>query len=324
MNKQAVLDILRKIFTYYGYEVNSSDISDLLAEKDSEHLFIKYDPFVNTNSVKHFSNNVQRYAGKCILISDSFDEKIRAFALDEGLTLWDRSELESRIGRAILAGALEGPGERMEIKSTDESPHVQIPIEQPKKEYEKTIRIFLRSVAVQIGKSDALSIAESKVGSAKYQILRFIPVWYYRYSFNTQKKFKSRIIDLAGNGEGYINALTGENSFEKYPDIQDNTFVPTQNYEIKQPKVEKKDSLARAAEAIIREHTKEVRLNEMIGDTIVFEQKVFSPDPQDLNLEMELIHIPVWEIRGKNEIIEVNGYNGRIMALKGYHDTEFV
>ena len=325
MNKLAVVEILRKVFTFYGYEVSSSDVSDLLAEKDSEHLFIKYDPFVNINSVKHFSNNVQKYGGKCILISDSFDEKIRALAHEEGLTLWDRSELESRIGRAVLAGVLEGQERRGEkIMQT----HVEAPImpviEQPKKEYEKTIRIFLHSVPINIGKSDALSIAESKVGTAKYQILRFIPVWYYKYSFNAQKKFKSRMIDLIGNGEGYIHALTGENSFEKYRDVQDNTLVPTQNYEIKEPQVDKKDAVIKAANAIIREHTKEVRINEMIGDTIVFEQKVFSPEPQDLNVELELIHIPVWEIQGKNETVEVNGYNGQIMAVKVYHDAEFV
>ncbi len=325
MNKQAVIDILRKIFIYYGYEVTSSDVSDLLAEKDSEHLFIKYDLFANINSIKHFSNNVQRYGGKSILISDSFDEKIRAAALDEGMTLWDRSELEFRVGRAVLAGAMEESGEKMSIKTESEEKFpVQVPIEQPKKEYEKTIRIFLRSAAVHIGKSDALSIAEAKVGKAKHQLLRFIPVWYYKYSFNAQKKFKSKIINLAGSGEGSVNALTGENSLDKYGDVQDNTFVPTQNYEIKQPVVEKKDALTKAASAVIRENTKEVRLNEMIGDTIVFEQKVFSPDPQDLNIEMDLIHIPVWEIKGKNETIEVNGYNGQILAIKVHHDAEFV
>jgi len=325
MNKQAVVNILRKIFTSYGYEVNSSDISDLLAEKDSEHLFIKYDPFVNINSINHFSNSVQKYGGKCILISDSFDDKTRAFALDEGLTLWDKSELESRIGRAVLAGALELKGENIQIKNEIEQQlPLQPSLEQPKKEYEKTVRIFLRSVAVRIGKTDALSIGEGKVGQARHQILRFIPVWYYKYSFDAKKKFKSRVVDLNGSGEGYINALSGENSFEKCKDILDNTFVPTQNYEIKQPRIEKKEALIKVANAIIKEHTKEVRLNEMIGDTIVFEQKVFAPEPQDLNIEIELIHIPVWEIKGKTETVYVNGYNGQIMLINVYNDAEFV
>ena len=100
--------------------------------------------------------------------------------------------------------------------------------------------------------------------------------------------------------------------------------MPTQNYEIKQPTIEKKDAMDRAASAIIREHTKEIRINEMIGDTIVFENKIFSPDPEDIRMDMELIHIPVWEIRGKHETVEVNGYSGQVLAVKVYNDAEFV
>jgi hypothetical protein len=313
MNRQAVIDILKRIFTFYGYEVTSSDGCDMLAEKDSEHLFIKFDPTPNFNSTRHFSGVVGRYGGKGILISDIFDEKNRSIALDDGLTLWDRSEIESRIGRAVLAGAFGQYGEERVVRR-----------EPPKKEFEKTIRIFLRSVAVNIGKSDALSIGEAKVGSVKRQQLKFIPVWYYRYSFDTQKKFKSKMVDLKGEGEGYVNAITGENFFGKCKDIQDNTFVPTQNYEIKQPGVEKNDAFNKAIGSVIREHTKEVRLNEMIGDTIIFEQKVFAPEPEDIMMEIELIHFPVWELTGGCDTIEINGYDGHILGVRTSNDAEFV
>lgn len=325
MNRQAVIDILRKIFAFYGYEVTSSDGCDLLAEKESEHLFIKFDPIPNFNSIRHFSGIVQRYGGKGILISDLFEEKTRSTALDDGLLLWDRSEIESRIGRAVLAGAFGQYGvEKAERKENELQQTFQTQREPPKKEYEKTIRIFLRSVAVNIGKSDALSIAEAKVGPVKRQLLKFVPVWYYRYSFNTQKQFKSRMVDLKGEGEGYVNAITGENYFGKCKDILDNTFVPTQNYEIKQPVVEKKDALNKALDAIIREHTKEVRINEMIGDTIIFEQKVFAPEPADITMETELIHFPIWELSGGRETIEINGYDGHLLGVKVSNDAEFV
>ena len=313
MNRQAVIDILKRIFTFYGYEVTSSEGSDMLAEKESEHLYIKFDPTPNFNSIRHFSDIVVRYGGKGIVVSDIFDEKNRSLALDDGLTLWDRSEIESRIGRAVLAGAFGQYGEERVVQR-----------EPPIKEFEKTIRIFLRSVAVNIGKSDALSIGEAKVGSVKRQQLKFIPVWYYRYSFDTQKKFKSKMVDLKGEGEGYVNAITGENFFGKCKDIQDNTFVPTQNYEIKQPGVEKNDAFNKAIGSVIREHTKEVRLNEMIGDTIIFEQKVFAPEPEDIMMEIELIHFPVWELTGGCDTIEINGYDGHILGVRTSNDAEFV
>jgi len=320
MNKQTVIDILRNVFSHYGYSISSSDVCDLIAEKDSERLLIKFEHDPNPNSVRYFSNLAQRYVGKGVLVSEYFDEKTRTAALDEGFTLWDRSELESRIGRAVLAGALtEYAGKREDSQAIETQFKGTV-----RKEYEKTIRILLRSVPVNIGKLDALSIAEAKIGEAKSQMLKFIPVWYYSYSFNAQKKYKSRTVNLSGEGEGYINALSGENASTRYRDIQENIFVPTQNYEIKQPSLQKKDAASKALDYIIREHTKEIRLNEMIGDTIVFENRMFAPEPEEINLKLELLHIPVWEIKGKREVIEINGYDGNIMAVKLYNDAELV
>ncbi len=325
MHKQAVIDIVKNIFTYYGYSVSSSSMCDLLAEKDTERLLIKFENDPNPNSIRYFSNIAQRYRGKSILISEFFDEKTRMSAIGDGLTLWDRSELESQIGRAVLGGMEHG--EKIQVKEKIDFSTMQVPVqvqEPVKVEYEKTIKVLLRSVPITIGKSDALSIAEAKVGHAKSQSLKFIPVWYYSYSFKIQKTFKSKVVDLSGEGEGYIHALTGENCFIKYREIQDNTFIPTQNYEIKQPIVQKKDAVSKALNSIIREHTKEIRLNEMIGDTIVFENKMFAPDPGEINLKLDILHIPVWEIKGKRESIEINGYDGHIMAVKLYNDAEMV
>jgi len=322
MNKQVIIDIVKNIFTYRGYNIGSSEICDLLAEKDDEHFLIKFEKDPNYNNIRYFSNMVKRY-GKGIVISDSFDEKIRIFALDDGLALWDRSELEMQIGRTVLAGALEKGEDRPKQKEDGDFSLVQE--KEPEiREYKKTIKVMLRSVPVNIGKQDALSIAEAKIGTPKNQALKFIPVWYYSYSFSIQKKYKSKIVDLSGEGEGYIHAITGENFFNKYRDIKENILMPTQNYEIKEPFLQKKDATGKALNSIIREHTKEVRLNEMIGDTIVFETKIVAPDPSEINIKIDLLYVPFWEIRGKREVIEINGYDGHIMAIKLYNDAELV
>jgi len=323
MHKQAVIDIVKNIFIYRGYSIGSSQICDMLAEKGSEHIFIKFEKDPNSNNIRYFSNAIKRY-GKGIVISDSFDENIQRFALDDGLTLWDRGELETQIGRAVMGGALEKYDEKHDVKErTIFSSKEQVEVKEPK-EYEKTIKVMLRSVPINIGKKDALSIAEAKIGMPRSQALKFIPVWYYGYSFNIQKKYKSRVVDLSGAGEGFINAITGEIFFNKFRDIQENTLMPTQNYEIQQPLVQKKDALNKTMSYIIREHTKEVRLNEMIGDTIIFETRMFAPDPAEIDLKMDILYIPVWELKGKREIIDINGYDGHIMAIKLYNDAEIV
>lgn len=325
MHKQAVIDIVKNIYIYRGYSIGSSEICDLLAEKGHEHFLIKFESDPNFNNIRHFSNSVKRY-GKGIVISESFDEKIRMFALDDGLILWDRGELETQIGRAVLGGALENYDEKHEVREkTAFSSKEPVEVKEPAtKEYEKTIKVMLRSVPINIGKQDALSIAEAKIGVSRSQELKFIPVWYYGYSFNVQKKYKSRTVDLSGTGEGFIHAITGENFFNKYRDIQENALMPTQNYDIQQPILQRKDALTKTMNYIIREHTKEVRLNEMIGDTIVFETRMFAPDPAEIDLKMDILYIPVWELKGKREIIEINGYDGHIMAIKVYNDAEMV
>ncbi len=302
MKEQAVIDIIKRIFTYYGYNVKYSEISDLLAEKGAERIFVKYHPNVSIDSARVFSINVKKHNGKGLLISESFDEETRMFALDEGLTLWDRNELESWIGRAVLSGALTQPV----INDFD------------KDKYERTARLSLPSLPVNIEKSEVMSFARARMGMEISLKLKLVPVWYYHYSFSTQKKYLSKVVDLSGEGEGYIHAITGENSFTEFKDISDSIFVPTQNYEILQPKIEKKDAIAKAKDAIAKEYAKDARINEMIGDTIVFQHKIFTPDSEEINLKMQLLYIPVWEITGKNRKMEINAYNGKPVKTQSY------
>lgn len=323
MNRQVVIDNVKRIFAYRGYNISSSEICDLLAQNDAEHFCIKFETDPNLDNIRYFSNSIKKY-GNGIVISDSFDEKIRAFALDKGIMLWDRSDLEMQIGKMVLSTELEkyeGKQPEKKLSSIQET----ILSSQPEiNEYEKTIKVMLRCVPINIGKHDAFSIAEAKIGSPKSHTLKFIPIWYYSYSFNIQKKYKSKIVDLSGEGEGYVQAITGENFFSKYRDIKENILMPTQNYEIMRPLIQKRDAAGKALNYIIREHTKEVRLSEMIGDTIVFENRIYAPDPSEIEIKIDLLYVPFWEIKGKREIIDINGYDGHIAGIKLYNDAEIL
>ncbi|KPQ45082.1 MAG: hypothetical protein MPEBLZ_00344 [Candidatus Methanoperedens nitroreducens] len=54
MNKQVVIDIVKNIFANRGYSISSSDICDLLAEKDTEHFLIKFEKDPNYNNIRYF------------------------------------------------------------------------------------------------------------------------------------------------------------------------------------------------------------------------------------------------------------------------------
>lgn len=321
MNKQVVLNILKNIFSAYGYKVDASKLADIVASKDSDQIYIKYDLDLNYNSVEHFSDSIKSL-GKGLVISDEIPENVRRFAFEKDLMVWDRGELEVQIGRAVLASSegqvAQKPGLEQRLFVSAQ------PAAQQSREEDVKIRILLPSLPINLSKTNALAIAESQVGSPKSQKLKFMPLWRYKYSFNAQKRFRSKIVDLSGNGEGGINALTGDNNFTSYKEIRNNVEVPTQNYEIKEPAVQKKDAFSRAITAIIQEHAKEMRLNEMIGDTIVFEHRVFAPEASDINATMELVYLPVWEIKGAKDVIEINAYDGHILGIQTYHDAEFV
>ncbi|KPQ45083.1 MAG: hypothetical protein MPEBLZ_00345 [Candidatus Methanoperedens nitroreducens] len=125
---------------------------------------------------------VKRY-GKGIVISDSFDEKIRMLALNDGLILWDRGELEMQIGRVVLGEALAKHEEKPDENEYSIFSSIQEPVkvnepqakEHLTKEYEKTIKVMLRCVPVNIGKKDAISIAQAKVGTPKKPDIEIYP-----------------------------------------------------------------------------------------------------------------------------------------------------
>ncbi|HIH45257.1 MAG TPA: hypothetical protein HA257_09400 [Candidatus Methanoperedenaceae archaeon] len=362
MSKQSVLTVLRDILPACGYSVSAPGIADILAEKDYSKIYIKYGGDIGYAEILHLARSM--HGGRSLLVSDiPLREEVRKFAGEQGITVWDAEKLERWIGKAVLdnaegkksdllaqadeQGAFGGFGSFFDAPVTDRAqpaPEMRIQAERTffepaepasaagSREIEGKIRIILTSAPVNISRANAAGIAESHVGDIKSQRIVFIPFWRYKYSFRVKKSYKTKIVDLSGNGEGIVNALSGENSFTSLRDVFSYADVPTKNYEIKKPAISKNDAVAKALELIIREHTQEVRLSEMIGDTIVYEKKSFSPDAEDIGITADLIHIPVWEILGVREVIEINAYDGHVgapqksatRAGKVYSDAEFL
>jgi hypothetical protein len=39
---------------------------------------------------------------------------------------------------------------------------------------------------------------------------------------------------------------------------------------------------------------------------------------------MELVHIPIWEVRGKRNSVEINAYNAKVLEQPMDEDAEFL
>ena len=186
------------------------------------------------------------------------------------------------------------------------------------------ISIPLPSFPINMAKTSAIKIGQAKVGEVQDFLLKFIPYYSYRYDFETKRKLASEIVDLDGQGEGMVNAITGDNKFTRIPGILEYADIPTGNYHIKEPVVTDNKAQETALNAIIEKHTTKISKDEVKGDTIVYENKIISPGKSEINLPIQLIYVPVWEIHGKNNTVDINAYDGHVVEEPLDDDAEFV
>ena len=75
---------------------------------------------------------------------------------------------------------------------------------------------------------------------------------------------------------------------------------------------------------IIEENTREMRFNNTEGQAIIYEQRSVKPKSEDIELKVELVYIPVWEVKGKRNSLEINAYNAEVLEEPVDEDAEFV
>ncbi|MDI9394560.1 MAG: hypothetical protein QM426_03690 [Euryarchaeota archaeon] len=182
----------------------------------------------------------------------------------------------------------------------------------------------IQSVEPKISKDQAIMIAKPYISSPKDAILKFVPFWKYSYSVEAEKKFRSKVMSITGEGKGLLNAM---NKSKVNIDIEGfgmPTRIPTVQYEVKRPNLDKKQAEKVLFDAIIRENTREMRFNNLEGQAVIYEHKSISPRVDDIELDMDLVYIPVWEVKGKRNSLEINAYNGSVLEEPVDEDAEFL
>ena len=102
------------------------------------------------------------------------------------------------------------------------------------------------------------------------------------------------------------------------------TKVPAIQYEVKRPNIDRKQAQKIIIDIIIEENTREMRFNNMEGQAIVYEVRSLSPRPEEVELDMELVYIPVWEVKGKRNSLEINAYDAKVLEQPMDEDAEFL
>ncbi len=393
MNKQPVLNILKDIFQAYGYNIDSSYISDLVASKGvSDRIYIKLDGDVDYSSMRRFADSIKSTEGTGLyILNNKAPDEVAGFASQQEIIFWDKHDLESQIGKAILANTeglqmkldlsphdrqriTERPEPTPEVGSRDDSifgmfaesssskPEpgpapapapatvtVPEPVHEPAFKWpgtdtppgqtypesmgtgafdvnqeEEIIRIPLPSLPINMAKTSAIKISQAKIGEVQDILLKFIPTYSYKYQFDTKRKFRSKIIDLNGQGEGMVNAITGEHTFTHSSDPLEYAEIMTENYQIKEPAVSDGEAKKKVLDAVILKHSRKMKVDEVRGDAIISESKTLAPLENEIKLAINIVYIPVWEIQGKQNTIDINAYDGHILETPIDDDAEFV
>ncbi|HJJ35685.1 MAG TPA: hypothetical protein O0X27_00765 [Methanocorpusculum sp.] len=144
--------------------------------------------------------------------------------------------------------------------------------------------------------------------------LKLIPYWRYEYTSGGSASYKGKEVKFDGQGYGWINAVNNL-EWEFGADAMPQPSEIPRDAEIVSATTQQKDVEETIMQLLIKKLTKHLRLKVTSGDAIFAEEKEFIPTPENISLKVTKVYVPVWEIRGKKDIVEVNAFDGQELAV---------
>ncbi|MDW5552242.1 hypothetical protein [Methanosarcina sp.] len=205
-----------------------------------------------------------------------------------------------------------------ERKNLGKQEQVEVP------ETESYEMVNIRSIEPRISKNQAIIIAKPYLINPKDAILKFVPFWKYKYNVEAEKRFRSKVLSIVGKGNGLLNALNKSKEEMEIEGLSTPTKVPAVQYELKRPIVDKKQAEKILLDFIKEENTREIRFNNTEGQAVIYEHRSIGPRSDEIQLDIELVYIPVWEVKGKRNSLEINAYNAKVLEEPVDEDAEFL
>ena len=219
--------------------------------------------------------------------------------------VWGVNEFVRYSGESMLAEILDRqlsltlvPGRRSKPENGS------VPVEDTGQE---PSGISIPHLPVKISKQQAERISGTQ-GTAN---LRFMPHWVYHFMSSGEQVYQDHHIPFDSEGWGSLNAINGM-KVEIDTKAIEKGDIPAES-EIVQPRISKDDANTRIFSEIVEQLTQRVRIKQVKGDTIFYEEKVMKPEKKNISIDIDLVHFPVWQIRGK-KIVEVNAFTGEILS----------
>ncbi len=176
---------------------------------------------------------------------------------------------------------------------------------------------------LMVSKEKALSIAMTEIGKPEKANLKFIPFWSYAYRVYTQQRFKNKLINISGEERGSINALNGNEDNMNIDSIEHSITI-FEDYDVKARSVDEQEAHDILINNIKKKYTRDVRFDNMVGETIISEHKQVMPEDKDIDLNLTMVYVPIWEVGGKRKSVEINGHTAQILEEPLDDDVEFI
>jgi hypothetical protein len=244
-----------------------------------------------------FQVQLEDSAQECTKLLVTFNEGVET----SRCARWGKRELAAYAGEATVASIL---GEELSIRLgtpgplTSEEVEEEVPAEPPGPTLPHLpIRITKERAGLLSGQEGTISC-------------RFIPHWYYHYVSSGEKVFRDKVISFDAEDVGAISAINGIPT-----EMDAGTVVEAEipaGSEVLAPVMDKNEARDKIVDEVIELLTKGVRVKQVSGDAILSEDRILKPEKKDVRVELALVYVPVWQIRGK-KIVEINAHSGDIL-----------
>ncbi|MBC7109690.1 MAG: hypothetical protein H5T46_01570, partial [Archaeoglobi archaeon] len=270
------LELMKEVFRIHGYDVRTDELFDFLAVNQREELGVIVLERIDSKDL----SRIRKLNGKILLITPRrIPEKVKEELERAVYEIWDRERLEREIGKAIIK----------ELFGEEES-----------EERGGFVKLC-------VSEEDAMWICRSFFGRCDGAHLRYLPFWVYEYDVRGLREQDGELIRISGSGEGALNAVTGENYWISLKNVE---RTEEAEGEMLQPEIDYEEAVKEVKKRIKERHVVRKSFKRIVRESLISEVKKFYPEDGEIELKMELLYIPVWEVRSRDRRVELNGYNG--------------
>jgi hypothetical protein len=292
-------DVLRTIFETAAYQVDDLEPPlDLSATQGQDCVVIlasDHTPEIEEFDSRNFRVRIDEREITCkkLLFTTRDDVKTHRSMR------WGPHELATWSGEAAVSRVM---------RKFFSLPLADIPAETAREAPQELVGPEILHFPVKITAQRAIQIA----GIEGTPLCRYLPHWQYHVAVSGERSYKGKSIQFSGEKKGLLNAINGLD--EEIPDVVPETSGIFPDSELVKAKIDKEQAKQRITNEIVESQTKTIRLRQEKGDAIYYEEKVFRPEGNEVKMDLNLIYVPVWSVKGK-KIIEINGYSGDVLTM---------